>query len=135
MSSIASNASGISVSLWGIEQDFDAAVDEVMRGVQSRINGCHCKIRELAQCEERADTYMEASEIHFDIIAFLSELGDLFKDLASCSKQALGPCPKELKTEFAEYVAKRKKQLVDAKAQLKLDRATVANAPLDSIKE
>ena len=123
MSSIGSTASGISVSLWGENDvDFDVAVDKVFKEIQERINSAHCALREIAQCEERADTYLEAAEIHFNLVDFVDELGDLFKDLKSCSKQALGKCPSDLKIEFKALSDKRKQQRSEAKLREKQER-------------
>ena len=123
MSSIGSTQSGISVSLWGENDvDFDVAVDKVFKEIQERINSAHCALREIAQCKDRADTYIEAAEIHFNLVDFVDELGDLFKDLKSCSKQALGKCPSELKIEFKAYSDKRKQQRSEAKLREKQER-------------
>ena len=128
MSSIGSTASGISVSLWGENDvDFDVAVDKVFKEIQERINSAHCALREIAQCEDRADTYIEAAEIHFNLVDFVDELGDLFKDLKSCSKQALGKCPSDLKIEFKAYSDKRKQERSAAKLREKMEREGKAN--------
>ena len=107
MSSVASNATTIS---WRGEDDVDVdvALDELFRELQENLNHCHCSIRQLAQCEERNDTFLEASEHHFAIEDYTDTLLGLFTELKGVSKQVLGPCPTEHKAEYKALVEKRK---------------------------
>lgn len=135
MSSIGSTSSGISVSLWGAECDFDVAVDEIFKRLQEKLNSAHCATRELGMKDERNDTFMEAAELYFNIVDFCDELNDLFKDLKSCSKEALGKCPSDLKIEFKAYSDKRKQQRSEAKLREKQEREGKGKENLKPVEE
>jgi hypothetical protein len=51
---------------------------------------------------------MRALELHCDIEDGIDGLGELMKELKSCSKQVLGKPPKEVVTEAKAYLEKRK---------------------------
>ena len=106
ISSIASNAT--SVSFRGEEMDVSDALDLLFRDLQENLNHCHCSVRQLAQCEERADTFMEAAEFDFQIQNYVDELTVLFKELKQVSKDVLGKPPPEYKDEYKEALEKRK---------------------------
>ena len=122
MSSIGSTCSSM-VSFRGEDEiDVNDALDVLFREMQENLNSCHCSVRQLAMSEERADTYMEAAEHHFAIQDYVDVLVDLFKELKSVSKQVLGPCPKDYKTEFKLLEDKRKEVKRLQKEKEKQDR-------------
>jgi hypothetical protein len=133
MSSVGSTASGISVSLWGVECDFDVAIDKIFKELQEKLNFTHCSTRELGLKEERNDTFLESAELYFNIVDFCDQLSELFKTLKGCSKDALGKCPPELKVEFKAYSDLRKQQRSEAKLAEKREREGKAN--LEEIKD
>lgn len=120
MSSIASNAS--SVSFRGEEMDVDTALDTLFRELQDNLNHCHCAVRNLAQSEERAETYIEAAGYHFEIEDYVDTLLGLFTELKSVSKEVLGRPPPETREEFKALVEKRKaekKRLKEEQKQIR----------------
>lgn len=134
MSSIASTSSSM-VSFRGEDEvPIDEALDALFRDLQSNLNNCQCSVRSLAMSEERADTFLEACEYHFQIEDYVNTLMDLFDELKDISKQALGKCPKEYKSEFKALCEKRKeekKRQKDEAKQLK----QMAKMSLSEIKE
>lgn len=134
MSSIASTSSSM-VSFRG-EDDvpIDEALDALFRDLQSNLNNCQCSVRELAMSEERADTYMEAVSHYHAITDYVDTLMDLFSELKDVSKQCLGACPPQYKSEFKSLCEKRKeekKRQKDEAKQLK----QMAKMSLSEIKE
>jgi hypothetical protein len=145
MSSYGSSASGMSVSAFGAtDVGFDDAVDTIFKGIQDstdgmekaaisigvnepaivkdiqeRINLSHCATREIGMKEDRNDTFMEAAEIYYNLVEYCEQLGELFKELSSCAKQALGKCPVDLKVEFKAYTDKRKLERSEDKLRIK----------------
>jgi len=106
MSSVASNAS--SVSFRGEEMGVDEALDELFVELQQNLNSCQCSIRNLAQSEERSETFMEAVGYHFEILDYIDILQNLFSELRGVSKQVVGSCPKEYREEYKALQEKRK---------------------------
>ena len=118
MSSIASNAT--SVSFRGEEMDVSDALDLLFRDLQKNLNHCHCSVRQLAQCEERADTFMEAAEFDFQIQDYVDGLGVLFKELKQVSKDVLGKPPPEYKEEYKTALENRKADKLRKKEEAKI---------------
>jgi hypothetical protein len=101
--SICSTMSSMTVSAFGQDDmDLEAALDHVFIDLQTFVNGCHCEVRGLAMCEDRADTYIEAAKLWRELDRDITGALFLFKELRSITKQLLGSCPKEYKQEFAE---------------------------------
>lgn len=123
MSQYSNSSNATSISFRGEEVDVSEALDVLFRDIQEQLNHCHCAVRQLAQCEERADTFMEAAEYDFEIQDFVTSLVDLFKELKTVSKDVLGKVPAEYKDEYKMNVEKRKKLKEDMKAQEKLLKA------------
>ena len=117
ISSIASNAT--SVSFRGEEMDVSDALDLLFRELQENLNHCHCSVRQLAQCEERADTFMESAEFDFQIQDYVDGLTVLFKELKQVSKDVLGKPPPEYKDEYKEALEKRKADKLREKQESK----------------
>lgn len=127
-SSMCSTMSGMTVSAFGQEEmDLEEAVNKLFVDLQTFVNGCHSGIRQLAMCDERADTYIEAmtiwKELDDDVVGALV----LFKELRSISKQVLGKPPKQYKTEVDELKAKWKREEDHKKQQLKNEKAEQKN--------
>ena len=122
MSVASSSSSMMSVSVFGEEMTLNNAMDQVFKEIQSRINNCHCSIREMSMMDDRNEPYIESLKIHCDVDEFITELGALFKELKSVSKQVLGKCPKEEKQECDEYMSKRKVEREYRKAQEKIEK-------------
>jgi hypothetical protein len=120
MSSIASNTSY--VSFRGEEMDTSEALDMLFKDIQENLNNCHCCIRQLAQCEDRNDTFLEAAEFDFQIQDFVDELAGLFKELKGVSKDVLGKPPPEYKNLYAIALEKRKEDKLRQKNEAKMNK-------------
>lgn len=120
MSQYSTGSNASSISFRGEEVDVSEALDELFKDIQEQLNYCHCAVRQLAQCDERADTFMEAAAYDFEIQDFVTTLVDLFKELKTVSKDVLGKPPTEYKDEYKATIEKRKKSKEDLKAQEKL---------------
>jgi hypothetical protein len=118
MSSVGSNTS--SIAFRGEEIDLSDALDLLFKDLQENLNHCHCAVRQLAQCEDRADTYLEAAEFDFQIQDFVDELSGLFKELKHVSKDVLGKPPPEYKNLYAIALEKRKADKLRAKEEAKV---------------
>jgi hypothetical protein len=106
--SIASNASTM-ISFRGDEEvDLDKALSDLYSDIQHELNHSQCAVRQLACCEERNDTFLEAVNIFYEIDDYIETLMILFKELQGVSKQCLGPVPKELKDEYKKMTEDRK---------------------------
>jgi hypothetical protein len=120
MSSIASNSS--SVSFRGEQIDVSEALDMLFKDIQENLNNCHVSVRQLAQSEDRADTFLEAAQFDFEIQDFVEGLTILFKELKQVSKDVLGKPPPEYKNLYAVAVEKRKADKLRAKEEAKLNK-------------
>ena len=118
MSSVGSNSS--SVSFRGELTDVSDALDMLFKDLQENLNHCHCSVRQLAQCEERADTFLEAAQFDFEIQDYVEGLTVLFKELKQVSKDVLGKPPPEYKNLYAIALEKRKANKLRAKEEAKL---------------
>ena len=117
MSSVGSNCS--SVTFRGEEVDVSQALDELFREIQDNLNHTHCSVRQLAQCEERADTFIESATFDFEIQDHVDTLLSLFKELQSVSKDVLGKPPAEYRDEYKKMVEDRKANKAAIKAREK----------------
>ena len=130
MSSVGSNCS--SVTFRGEEVDVSQALDELFRELQDNLNHTHCSVRQLAQCEERADTFIEAATFDFQIQDYVDTLLSLFKELQKVSKDVLGKPPNEYKDEYKQLCDQRKQKKAHEKEAEALARQV---AKMDIIKE
>jgi hypothetical protein len=117
-SSIASTSS--SVSFRGEEIDVSDALDMLFKDLQENLNHCHCSVRQLSQCEERADTFMEAAQFDFEIQDYVEGLTGLFKELKQVSKDVLGKPPPEYKSLYSIALEKRKADKLRQKEEAKV---------------
>lgn len=101
--STASNASMMSVSVFGEEIDVNKGVDLVFRDLQDSLNQCHCSIRNLIQCDDRGDSYIESCEIQNQVSEYIVDFSILMKELKSLSVELLGKCPKDEKAEYTQW--------------------------------
>ena len=121
--SICSNASQQSVSVFGADNvEADKAVDLIFKDLQGSLNNAHCATRELIQVPEQDGDYMTAAEIQMNLIDYIDDFNELFKELKSVSKQLLGSCPKGLKDEYKLFVERRKRERAEAKNKLVEER-------------
>ena len=105
-SSLCSTMSGMTVSAFGQDDmDLEEALDHVFVDLQTFVNGTHCGVRELAMCDDRNDTFIEAAKLWRVIDRDITGALYLFKELKSITKQILGNPPKEYKQEFTELKA------------------------------
>ena len=118
--STTSSASTI-VSFRGEELELEQALDKLYRDIQENLNISQCSVRQLAVIPEQDDDFLEAAKVYLDIEGYVEMLLKLFKELRAVSKQVLGPCPKELKVEFADLLAQRKEEAAQEKEKAKLE--------------
>ena len=125
-----SNASSM-VSFRGEDEvDFDKAVDELFKDLQTNFNAIHVAIRNLAMSDERADDFIEMSKYNFEIHDFIETTGEIFKELKATTKQIVGKCPKECKVDYDKMVEERKR----AKAIQKQEEKMLAQLELNKTK-
>lgn len=102
--SVCSNASGISVSVFGQDDvELEEALDSVFKQIQTFVNDTQCAIRCLAAVPEQCGEFMRALEIYTEIENNIDGLAVLFKEAKSVAKQVLGPVPASLKAEVKTY--------------------------------
>ena len=85
--SVMSNMSDVSVVLNGQEVDIDTAINDTYRDIQGYLNTTQSQLRNLAQVEERAETFFYSHELCTNIDHNIKEILELFKDLKSIVKQ------------------------------------------------
>ena len=85
--SIRSNMSDLSVVLNGSEIDVDTAINDTYREIQSHLNATQSQLRNLAQVEERSETFRYSHELCTNIDYNIKQILELFKDLKSIVKQ------------------------------------------------
>ena len=85
--SIRSNMSDLSVVLNGEEVNIDEAINDTYREIQSHLNATQSQLRNLAQVEERSETFRYSHELCTNIDYNIKEILELFKDLKSIVKQ------------------------------------------------
>jgi enoyl-[acyl-carrier-protein] reductase (NADH) len=132
--------SEMSVSVFGEEMQLEVAIDRVFKDIQNAINGSHCQIREMVSDMDRDDDYKVAVEHQTNIDTFVTELGDLFKQLKSVVKQIT---PKPETDEEKQWLATRKERIKteqriakeQAKIKLQQERDEKKLQTLENIKE
>ena len=106
--SVCSNSSTI-ISFRGDDDvDVNDALDVLFKELQENLNYCHTEIRNLAQCEERDEDFLEAVKIDFEIQDYSDNIVSILKELKVVSKSVLGKCPAEYKDEYKKMVDDRK---------------------------
>ena len=102
--SIRSNMSDVSVILNGQEVNIDDAINDTYRDIQGYLNTTQSQLRNLAQVEERSETFFYSHELCSNIDYNIKEILELFKDLKSIVKQVrlkpTTPEEKEWQTNF-----------------------------------
>ena len=122
-SSISSMMSEISISLNGVEQSLEQAIDDTFKELQGNLNFCQCNLRNLAQCEERGDEFQISHDICSKINNNISEMKELFKDLQSIVKQIkLKPENDEERTWMISYDEEKKRNDEEEKRIIKEDK-------------
>ena len=118
MSSIASDATSISVSFCGEEMPLEQAIDTVYKDLQNSLNFCHCSTRELNMMAEKDDTEFQViMKNAFAIDDFIDEMSDLFKELKLVVKQVVG---KPQNDDEKEWLKKQKESRKEKKRIEKL---------------
>lgn len=88
--------------------DVNDALDVLFKELQENLNYCHTEIRNLAQCEERDEDFLEAVKIDFEIQDYSDNIVSILKELKVVSKSVLGKCPAEYKDGYKKMVDDRK---------------------------
>ena len=110
-SSISSMMSEVSISLNGVEQSLELAIDETFKSLQQNLNFCQCNLRNLATCEERGDEFEISHDICYRINDNILEMKELFLDLNSIVKQIkLKPETPEEKNWMETYNEEKKRE-------------------------
>ena len=119
-----STASSI-VSFRDEEVEFDEAIDELFKEIQTNFNNIHATIRQLAMSEDRNDTYEEKLDIHFSIIDYIETVNESFKELDGVSKQVVGKPVGDIEKKYLkDTIEKRKQEKQRLKEEAKLAKAT-----------
>lgn len=117
MSSIASDATSITVSAFGEDMDLEKAIDQIYKELQNAMNYSHCSTRELAMEAEREGNFEDVATHGFQIQDHVDEMLELFKELKTVVKQVVGrPKGDDEKKWLSEQKEARKRK----KAQQKL---------------
>lgn len=102
--SVSSNMSHQSVSYYGEEMDVEEAIDTTFIKCQQFLNDIQMNMRGLAMTGDQDDDYLVALEIHHKVVSDIDGLARLFRELKSVSKQILGTCPKEMKSDVKHLI-------------------------------
>ena len=122
-SSICSAMSEISISLNGVEQSLEQAIDDTFKELQQNLNFCQTNLRNLAQCEERGDEFEISHDICSKINSNILEMKELFLDLHSIVKQIkLKPETPEEKQWMENYNEEKKREKEEDKKIKKEDK-------------
>ena len=115
--------SEISISLNGVEQSLEQAIDETFKELQQNLNFCQTNLRNLAQCEERGYEFQISHDICYRINDNISEMQELFKDLKSIVKQIkLSADTPEEKNWMETYNEEKKREKEENKRIKKEDK-------------
>ena len=110
-SSICSAMSEVSISLNGVEQSLEQAIDDTFKELQQNLNQSQCNLRNLATCEERGDEFQISHDICYRIHDNILEMKELFLDLNSIVKQIkLKPETPEEKNWMETYNEEKKRE-------------------------
>ena len=117
MSSIGSNFSDLSVSVFGAEDvPIEEALDQVFKSLQESLNNCHCEVRsQTMDLERENEDFKVAYQHQVQIENYIDGFSSLFKELKSVSKQIMPKPTKEEKVWFQEQQLKRKLEKMNAK--------------------
>lgn len=89
--SVASNVSGLSVSINGHELSLEEAINSVYEGIQRHLNDSQNSLRMLAMLLEKDDiSFRDGVEYSDKVNDDVDEMLKLFKDLKSILKQIVG---------------------------------------------
>ena len=114
------------------QMKLDDCLNSLYQEIQQNLNYSQCSIRQLAASDERNESFIEASEIHFQLMDYVDTLLSMFKELQKVSLECLGPVPKEFKVEYKKLCDDRREQKKKEKLEMK---ALEKQMKLNDIKE
>ena len=117
--SISSNGSQISINYNGEEMDLEQMLDETVKGIQRHLNDLQLQLRNVAQSEDRNDSFEEIVEITDAVQDDIDEMIFLFSDLKDVADQIRGKVPPDMKQWYLEHKLKRKQEKQKEKAEKK----------------
>ena len=117
--SISSNGSSISINYNGTEMNLEEMLDETVKGIQSHLNDLQLQLRNVAQSEDRNDSFEEIVEFTDAVQDDIDEMIFLFEDLKSVADQIRGKTPIDMKQWYLEHKLKRKELKQKEKAEKK----------------
>ena len=124
--SISSNGSQISINYNGEEMDLEAMLELTIKGIQSHLNDLQLQLRQVAQSEDRNDSFEEIVEFTDAVQDDIDEMIFLFSDLKDVADQIRGKVPPDMKQWYLEHKLKRKqekqKEKVDKKNKVKVTK-------------
>ena len=138
MSTTSSAASMISVSYQGKEMSLEECLDEVIRGVQGKLNCLQVALRNLAQQSEQEiepeDDFKICVELENETVDLISGLTELLSELPGIAAEIRGSCPKECRDWYKTHKETRKLEK-KKEAEAKKEAETKRKEELKSIKE
>ena len=117
--SISSNGSQISINYNGEEMDLEQMLDETVKGIQRHLNDLQLQLRNVAQSEDRNDSFEEIVEFTDAVQDDIDEMIYLFTDLKDVADQIRGKTPPDMKQWYLEHKLKRKELKQKEKAEKK----------------
>ena len=117
--SISSNGSSISINYNGTEMNLEEMLDETVKGIQRHLNDLQLQLRNVAQSEDRNDSFEEIVEFTDAVQDDIDEMIFLFEDLKSVADQIRGKVPPDMKQWYLEHKLKRKEEKLKEKAEKK----------------
>jgi methyl coenzyme M reductase subunit D len=110
-SSVCSDMSTMSVSVFGEEVVLEVAIDNIFNQIQDSINNTHCEVREMCCDLDRENDFKVSYEHYEKINNYSDDLAMLFKELKSVSKQVLGKADTTEDKQWLKEKIERKKRL------------------------
>ena len=117
--SISSNGSQISINYNGEEMDLEQMLDETVKGITRHLNDLQLQLRNVAQSEDRNDSFEEIGEFTDAVQDDIDEMIYLFTDLKDVADQIRGKTPPDMKQWYLEHKLKRKELKLKEKAENK----------------
>lgn len=106
--SVSSNGSSISINYNGEVMDLEQMLDETIKGIQKYLNHLQLELRNVAQSDDRNDSFEEIVEFTDNIDDDVDSMILLFEDLKTVSKQIRGKTPPDMKEWYLDHKLKRK---------------------------
>lgn len=117
--SVSSNGSSISINYNGEIMDLEQMLDETIKGIQKHLNDLQMQLRQVAQSDDRNDSFEEIVEFTDFIEDDVDSMILLFQDLQYVAKEIRGKTPPDMKEWYLDHKLKRKEKKQQEKASKK----------------